>query len=61
MTSGRNQRYVRLSPHTIVTQMTTPTKLFSISGMSLRDKIHILFHKRIWFRITNDDARRLSR
>lgn len=60
MTSN-NQRYVRISPHTIVSQMTTPTKLFSISGMSLRDRLHILFHKRIWFKITNDDAKRLGR
>lgn len=61
MSSRKNHRYVQLSPHTVMTEMTTPAKQFSIRDMSLRDKIHILFHKRIWFRITDEDAKRLSR
>ena len=53
--------YIVISPHTVVKQMTTPTTLFSVHNLRLLDRLRILFCKRVWFRISDRDARRLGR
>lgn len=53
--------YIKISPHTVVKQMTTPTILFSVHNLCLLDRLRILFYKRVWFRISENDAKRLGR
>ena len=62
MRANKNKaRYIAISPHTIVKQMTTPTTLFSVRNLHLLDRLSILFCKRVWFKISDSDAKRLAR
>lgn len=54
-------RTVKLNPKTTLQSFDGNIRYFSVNNLSLRDKIHILLNKRIWFEVTKREAERIVR
>ena len=57
----RPMKSIRLIPKNTVDFMTMELTLFSVHNLTFKNKLRILFSKRVWFRMSKADLRRLAR